>query len=193
MSSKSISSAWKTKNGEAVLSRERPTRGILDRARKAVQGQPARHRRDLSAASRGRFHRRSQRRRGLPAGQPGRHPPGPRRRPADGHPQPFQILKMDRARGNIVVSRRAVLEESRAEARNELVANLKEGQVLDRRGEEHHRLRRVRRSGRRRRPAARHRYRVAPHQSSVGSLAHRPDGQRAGRALQPETSASASA
>jgi small subunit ribosomal protein S1 len=47
-----------------------------------------------------------------------------------GTPQPFQILKMDRARGNIVVSRRAVLEESRSEARAELVANLKEGQVL---------------------------------------------------------------
>ena len=45
-------------------------------------------------------------------------------------PQPFQILKMDRQRGNIVVSRRAVLEETRAEARSELVANLKEGQVL---------------------------------------------------------------
>ncbi|MES1153042.1 MAG: S1 RNA-binding domain-containing protein, partial [Dongia sp.] len=50
--------------------------------------------------------------------------------PLMGTPQPFQILKMDRARGNIVFSRRAVLEESRAEARNELVANLKEGQVL---------------------------------------------------------------
>jgi small subunit ribosomal protein S1 len=45
-------------------------------------------------------------------------------------PQPFQILKMDRARGNIVVSRRAVLEESRAEARSELVSSLKEGQIL---------------------------------------------------------------
>ncbi|MDE0716324.1 MAG: S1 RNA-binding domain-containing protein, partial [Rhodospirillaceae bacterium] len=45
-------------------------------------------------------------------------------------PQPFQILKMDRQRGNIVVSRRAVLEETRAEARAELIANLKEGQVL---------------------------------------------------------------
>ncbi|MEM7023199.1 MAG: 30S ribosomal protein S1 [Pseudomonadota bacterium] len=44
--------------------------------------------------------------------------------------EPFQILKMDRRRGNIVVSRRAVLEESRAEARNELLATLKEGQVL---------------------------------------------------------------
>ncbi len=50
--------------------------------------------------------------------------------PLMGTPQPFQILKMDRARGNIVVSRRAVLEESRAEARTELVANLQEGQVL---------------------------------------------------------------
>ena len=46
-------------------------------------------------------------------------------------PQPFQILKMDRARGNIVVSRRAVLEESRAEARSELIANLREGQILN--------------------------------------------------------------
>ncbi len=50
--------------------------------------------------------------------------------PLMGTPQPFQILKMDRSRGNIVVSRRAVLEESRAEQRSELVANLKEGQVL---------------------------------------------------------------
>jgi small subunit ribosomal protein S1 len=50
--------------------------------------------------------------------------------PLMGQPQPFQILKMDRQRGNIVVSRRAVLEETRAEARSELVANLKEGQVL---------------------------------------------------------------
>jgi small subunit ribosomal protein S1 len=45
--------------------------------------------------------------------------------------EPFQILKMDRRRGNIVVSRRAVLEESRAEQRNELLANLQEGQILE--------------------------------------------------------------
>ncbi|MBL4803677.1 MAG: 30S ribosomal protein S1 [Alphaproteobacteria bacterium] len=45
-------------------------------------------------------------------------------------PQPFHILKMDRARGNIVVSRRAVLEESREEARSDLMDNLAEGQVL---------------------------------------------------------------
>jgi small subunit ribosomal protein S1 len=46
-------------------------------------------------------------------------------------PQPFQILKMDRRRGNIVVSRRSVLEESRAEQRTEIVARLKEGEVID--------------------------------------------------------------
>ena len=46
-------------------------------------------------------------------------------------PQPFHILKMDRRRGNIVVSRRTVLEESRAEQRHEIVANLEEGQVID--------------------------------------------------------------
>ena len=51
--------------------------------------------------------------------------------PLLGTPQPFQILKMDRSRGNIVVSRRAVLEESRQEQRGELIANLKEGQVLE--------------------------------------------------------------
>lgn len=44
--------------------------------------------------------------------------------------QPFQILKMDRARGNIVVSRRAILEETRAEQRGELIATLEEGKVL---------------------------------------------------------------
>jgi len=51
--------------------------------------------------------------------------------PLMGTPQPFQILKMDRRRGNIVVSRRAVLEESRAEDRSRLMGQLSEGQVLD--------------------------------------------------------------
>lgn len=45
--------------------------------------------------------------------------------------QPFQILKMDRRRGNIVVSRRSVLEETRAEQRADIVARLAEGQVMD--------------------------------------------------------------
>ncbi|TRW95746.1 30S ribosomal protein S1 [Paracoccus sp. M683] len=51
--------------------------------------------------------------------------------PLMGLKQPFQILKMDRRRGNIVVSRRAILEESRAEQRAEVIANLTEGQVVD--------------------------------------------------------------
>jgi small subunit ribosomal protein S1 len=51
--------------------------------------------------------------------------------PLMGMPQPFQILKMDRRRGNIVVSRRAVLEESRAEQRAEIVNRLAEGDVVD--------------------------------------------------------------
>ena len=46
-------------------------------------------------------------------------------------PQPFQILKMDRRRGNIVVSRRAVLEETRAEQRTGLIQNLAEGQIIE--------------------------------------------------------------
>ncbi len=45
--------------------------------------------------------------------------------------QPFQILKMDKRRGNIVVSRRAVLEETRAEQRSELINKLKEGDIID--------------------------------------------------------------
>lgn len=51
--------------------------------------------------------------------------------PLMGVPQSFQILKMDRRRGNIVVSRRAILEESRAEQRSEMVSNLLEGQVVE--------------------------------------------------------------
>jgi small subunit ribosomal protein S1 len=45
--------------------------------------------------------------------------------------QPFQILKMDRRRGNIVVSRRAILEESRAEQRAEVIGKLAEGDIVD--------------------------------------------------------------
>ena len=51
--------------------------------------------------------------------------------PLMGLKQPFQILKMDRRRGNIVVSRRAILEESRAEQRAEVIAKLSEGDTVD--------------------------------------------------------------
>ncbi len=50
--------------------------------------------------------------------------------PLMGTPQPFHILKMDRARGNIVVSRRAVLEESREDAKSEMMENIAEGSVV---------------------------------------------------------------
>jgi small subunit ribosomal protein S1 len=50
--------------------------------------------------------------------------------PLMGTPQPFLVLKMDRPRGNIVVSRRAVLEESRHEARSDLLEGIKEGSVV---------------------------------------------------------------
>ncbi|MFA4962391.1 MAG: 30S ribosomal protein S1 [Brevundimonas sp.] len=51
--------------------------------------------------------------------------------PLMGKEQPFAILKMDRPRGNIVVSRRAILEEARAEQRTELVGQLAEGEVRE--------------------------------------------------------------
>ena len=51
--------------------------------------------------------------------------------PLMGLKQPFQILKMDRRRGNIVVSRRAILEESRAEQRAEVIGKLSEGDAVD--------------------------------------------------------------
>lgn len=51
--------------------------------------------------------------------------------PLMGISQPFQLLKMDRKRGNIVVSRRSILEETRAEARTGLIQSLSEGQVID--------------------------------------------------------------
>ncbi len=51
--------------------------------------------------------------------------------PLMGREQPFAILKMDRPRGNIVVSRRAILEEARAEQRTELVSQLAEGEVRE--------------------------------------------------------------
>ena len=51
--------------------------------------------------------------------------------PLIGVAQPFALLKMDKVRGNIVVSRRAVLEETRAEQRTEMIKNLKEGEIVD--------------------------------------------------------------
>jgi small subunit ribosomal protein S1 len=51
--------------------------------------------------------------------------------PLMGISQPFQIFKIDRKQGNIVVSRRAILEETRNEARNEMLSQIQEGQILE--------------------------------------------------------------
>ena len=45
-------------------------------------------------------------------------------------PQPMIILKMDKLRGNIVVSRRALLEESRKADRSKLLSDISEGDKL---------------------------------------------------------------
>ena len=90
---------------------------------------PMNRRRRALRPREGRLHRRPRRRRGVLARQPSRYSSVLRCRPADEVAQPFQILKMDRHRGNIVVSRRAVLEETRAEQR--VGQNLKEGQVVE--------------------------------------------------------------
>ena len=97
--------------------------------------------------------------------------------PLMNQPQPFQILKMDRRRGNIVVSRRTVLEETRAEQRQEAGAEPRRGPGHRRRGQEHHRLRRVRGPRRHRRPAACHRHRLAARQSPDRGAQHRPAGE----------------
>ena len=92
---------------------------------------------------------------------------------------------MDRRRGNIVVSRRSVLEETRAEQRSEIVARLAGGPGDRRSGQEHHRLRRLHRSRRHRRPAARHRHGLAPRQSPVRDRQRRRHGEGADRPHQP--------
>jgi hypothetical protein len=165
--------------GEAVISRERPARSRLGPSGKGLCQRRARRRRDLRPRQ-GRLHRRSRRRRGVPARLPGRCAPGARRGPLMGLKQPFQILKMDRRRGNIVVSRRAILEESRAEQRAEVIGKPQGRRGRRRRGQEHHRIRRVRRSRRCRRPAARHRHGLAPRQPPLRDPVHRRDRQGAG-------------
>ena len=177
------------KNGEAQLSREKARREeAWTQLEKSFQAQRAGDRRDLRPGQ-GRLHRRSQRRRRVPAGQPGRYPPGARHRPAAGlaaavpDPQDGPLARQHRR----VAPRRARREPRRAALR---AGRQPQGRPdPQRRGQEHHRLRRVRRSGRRRRPAARHRHRLAAHQPSVRSAEYRPERQGAGDPLQPRDAA----
>lgn len=52
-------------------------------------------------------------------------------RPLMGIVQPFKILKLDKTKGSIVVSRRAILEEVSAEEKNKLLAEIHEGMILE--------------------------------------------------------------
>jgi cytidylate kinase len=178
--------------GEAVLSREKARREESWVKLERVQRQRARRRRHLRPGQ-GRLHGRPRRRRRLPAGQPGGHPPDARHRPADGRAAAVPDPEDGRRRGNIVVSRRAVLEETRAEAALGTRPAARGRPGPRRRGQEHHRLRCVRRPRRHRRPAARHRHRLAPRQPPVGSAFDRPDRQGPGHPVNPRPSASASA
>ena len=177
------------KEGEAVLSRDKARREeawtLLEKAfndQERVMG-------TIFGRVKGGFTVDLSRRRGLPAGQPGRRPPGARRRPADGpgpavrHPQDGPPPRQHRR----VAPRRHGRDPRRGPHPPDGRAVRRPG--ARRRGQEHHRLRRVRRSGRRRRPAARHRHRLEAHQPSVGSPHHRPAGQGAGHPLQPRDAA----
>ena len=94
------------------------------------------------------------------------------RRPADigeyiGQEIECKILKIDAERRNIVVSRRKLIEEQRARQEDQAPgARSRSGQHPQGRGQEHRRLRRVRRPGRHRRPAAHHRHELGPHRPS---------------------------
>jgi small subunit ribosomal protein S1 len=77
----------------------------------------------------------------------------------------FKVIKLDQKRNNVVVSRRAVLEQANSAEREALLVSLQEGQGAGH-GQEPHRLRRLRRSGRRRWPAAHHRHGLETDQAS---------------------------
>ena len=108
------------------------------------------------------------RRAGVPAGQPGGHPP-----PGDigeyiGREIEAKILKIDNERRNIVISRRKLHRgAARRRPRRQLLDEIEIGQRPQGHGQEHRRLRRVRRPGRHRRPAAHHRHELGPDQPPV--------------------------
>ena len=82
----------------------------------------------------------------------------------------MRVIKVNKKRGNIVLSRKALLEEENAEKKKHTLETLAEGKVLQGRGQEHHRLRRLHRPRRHRRPAAHHRHVVGPRRPSVRAL-----------------------
>ena len=91
----------------------------------------------------------------------------------EGKPLEFKVIKVDRRRNNVVVSRRAVVESENSAEREALLEGLNEGSTIKGSGQKPYRLRRVHRLGRDRRLAAHHGYGMAPRQTSVRSCQHR--------------------
>ena len=94
----------------------------------------------------------------------------------------MRVIKVNKKRGNIVLSRKVLLEEENAEKKKHTLETLSEGKVLTRRGQEHHRLRRLHRPRRHRRPAAHHRHVVGPRRPPVRGA----QGQREHRSRRPQ-------
>ena len=106
----------------------------------------------------------------------------------------MRVIKVNKKRGNIVLSRKAVLEEENAEKKRETLETLEEGKVLMGVGQEHHRVRRLRGPRRHRRPAAHHRHVVGPHQPPERGARRRRRDQGRGPQVRPrDASASRSA
>ena len=82
----------------------------------------------------------------------------------------MRVIKVNKKRGNIVLSRKVLLEEENAEKKKHTLDTLAEGKVLNGVDQEHHRLRRVRRSRRHRRPAAHHRHVMGARDAPVGAV-----------------------
>ena len=158
----------------APVAREGAARGKLEQARAGVQGHLEGHRLDLRPGQ-GRVRGRSRRRGRIPAGQPGRHPAGARRRrPCSTRTSRSRSSRWTAGAATSWSRAARCSRRSRAEQRNELLATLKEGQVLERRGQEHHRLRRLRRPRRPRRPAPRHRHLLEARQPPDRGAERRP-------------------
>ena len=96
-----------------------------------------------------------------------------------------KVIELNRSRNNVVLSRRAVLEEERKEARQQILDRLQRGEVVDGHDLEHRRLRRVRGPRRHRRPDPHLRAFVGPREPSVRGAVDRRDGERQGARHRP--------
>ena len=101
----------------------------------------------------------------------------------------MRVIKVNKRRGNIVLSRKAVLEEENAEKKKKTLDRSRGGQDPPRHGEEPHRVRRVHRPRRHRRPAPHHRHGVGPHQPPLREVPDRRRGRRRRAQVRPRARA----